>query len=191
MRCRLNAMGVAAAIALLIPLDGFGQGQRLYKWVDEDGNVHYSDRIEGQVDNRAPQRINAAGIQLGQQHSALPRSRQEERQREDERRQARADAALLATYRSEIELLRAHDETRANLEGSIRTAEANVNQLQRALSDRQGRQDSAARVDQLQRELATERRRLEQLLERRFELHERQNAEVNRYRELTIENEDG
>lgn len=180
---------VATALAM-VPLLAVGQGQRLYKWVDEDGNVHYSDRVEGSVDSRQPERINASGIRVGQQHSALPRTREEERRREAERRQAHSDAVLLATYGSELELLRAHDETRANLEGSIRTAENNVRELERAMAARSSRPDAPEAL-RIQRQLDEERRRVELLHTRRFELHERQNAEVTRYRELAVTNEDG
>ncbi len=190
MRRNPPASLLAVAALIMLPLTAFGQGQRLYKWVDEQGNVHYSDRVEGSVDDRRPERINAAGIRVGQQHSALPRTREEERRLEEARRRAHADAVLLATYRSEIELLRAHDESRANLENSIRTAEGNVRELQRALSVRAGN-PQAPETLRIQRQLDEEQRRVEQLHSRRFELHERQNAEVLRYRELAVTNEDG
>lgn len=164
------------------------QGPRLYKWVDEDGNVHYSDRVEGTIASRGVERLSASGIRIGNPHSALPRNRDEARQHEQDRRLAQQDTMLMTSYASEIELLRAHDESRAQIEASIRTAQGNVERLLRAIDVREAGNrpgGSDPELNSLRDQLASEQERIGELRERRFELHERQNHEVARFRELS------
>jgi hypothetical protein len=168
-----------------------GQGQRLYKWVDEDGNVHYSDRVEAATASRGPERINSHGIRLGAAHSATPTNAEERRRFEQAKRSSQQDTMLLTTYRSELELLRAHDQSRAAVEGILRTAEGNVERLRRQIAERENQGiggPARSDVNALRDQLAVELERVEQLRTRRYELFERQNEEIARYRELTMRN---
>jgi hypothetical protein len=42
-----NTHFIAAAAALVLTLGGTAVAENIYKWVDEDGNVHYEDRPSG------------------------------------------------------------------------------------------------------------------------------------------------
>lgn len=179
----------AGLLLSITTLSAAAQSPRLYKWVDEQGNVHYSDRNEAAGAVGTAQRINAHGMRIGSAHSALPQTPEEHRQYEQARRLAQHDTMLLSTYGSELDLLRAHDESRTNLEGTIKTAEGNIVRLQREIADRQSRSGHyAEELRHLEVQVAAERERLSQLLTRRLQLHERQNEEVARYRELTTRN---
>lgn len=182
----LVCLGIAAVNA------SYAQGARLYKWVDEHGNVHYSDRVEGASAQHGPQTINSHGIEIttGNQN-ARPRSADDRRQEREARRNAQLDTMLLANYRSEIELLRAHDESRASIEAGLRTLEEGLTRIRRQLAERELRHDVAANdvgVASLKQQLMDGESDLERLRARRFELHERQNKEVARFRELTMSN---
>jgi len=179
-------------IALLTAGMAVAQGSKLFKWVDEHGNVHYSDRMEASAATAKIQRINASGIQVGTPHSALPTNKDEARQHEEARRLAQLDMMLLSSYRSELELLRSHDESREPIENGLRAAESNIARLRQELVIRQsvapaasGGQPASPDVARLRDQIAAEEASLENLRARRFELYERQNFEVSRYRELT------
>lgn len=188
-----------ALLAFHLPLQAQAQtqapGKRLYKWVDEQGNIHYSDRLEGSAPSRNPERLSANGIRVGAQHSALPTNRAEAKQYEEARRQAQRDATLLTSYRSEIELLRAHDELRVPIEASLRAAQENIDRLRGEIRSREAvkgvPEQKAAEIVQLRQQLAEEELRLKELETKRFDLYERQNAEVARYRELVSAGRDG
>jgi len=113
-RTALPLLALASALVVCAG-SAEAQGQRLYKWVDDQGNVHYSDRVESTPPAAGVQRINAHRIALDTRHSALPRSAEEARLQAQARRVALRDASLLANYPDEIDLLRAHDEVRATL----------------------------------------------------------------------------
>jgi len=190
---RMSRPGRIAATAslclLVVSAFAHAQGPRLYKWVDEDGNVHYSDRVETSAPASSTiERLSANGIRIGTPHSALPTNRDEAREMEQARRVAQRDSMLLTTYSSEIQLLRAHDESRTLIEDTVRAAESNVQRLRRDLSDRIRTGSAQSERDALAEQLNVELERLEQVRQRRFELHERQDQEIARYRELTTRN---
>lgn len=197
----LSALLLTASTLLAhgLPLHAQGQtqtpGKRLYKWVDEQGNIHYSDRLEGAATSRNPERLSTNGIRVGAQHSALPTNREEAKQYEEARRRAQRDAMLLSSYPSEIELLRAHDELRVPIETSLRAAQENIERLRGEIRSREAvkgvPEQKAAEIQQLRRQLAEEELRLKELEAKRFDLYEQQNAEVARYRELVGAGRDG
>lgn len=191
-RTALPLLALAVVLlALSAPVQA--QSQRLYKWVDEQGNVHYSDRVESTPPAAGVQRINSHGIALDTRHSALPRNAEEARLQAHARRLALRDASLLANYPDEIDLLRAHDEVRATLEGALASTRTNIERLQAEIAQRQGQvaPDGSTRGDavleSLRSQLESEQRALEALRARRFEMHERQNEELDRYRALTAQ----
>lgn len=185
---------VAAIFVLSVALSwgsADAQNPRLYKWVDEHGNVHYSDRMEATASSGDVQRLSASGIRIGTPHSALPRNEDEKRHQQEARRLAQLDTLLLSTYRTELDLLRAHDESRAPIENGLRTAEKNIARLQQELASRHVHHANGDEtpadplIDGLRLQIRNEQASLELLRKRRYELYERQNREVARYRELT------
>jgi len=181
----LVLLGVASVNA------SHAQGARLYKWVDEHGNVHYSDRVEGASTQHGPQTLNANGVRIESNGDPRARSREELQQEREARRSAQLDTMLLANYNNEVELLRAHDESRASIEAGIRTLEESLRRIRRQLAERELRHDVAANdanVARLKQQLIEEEANLERMRARRFELYERQNHEVARFRELTMNN---
>lgn len=183
---------VISSLVLLTAGSAVAQASKLFKWVDEHGNVHYSDRMEASAATAKVQRINASGVQVGNPHSALPTSKEEIRQHEEARRLAQLDMMLLSSYRSELELLRSHDESREPIENGLRAAESNIARLRQELVIRQSALPATpegaaptADIQRLRDQIGAEEASLEKLRARRFELYERQNFEVSRYRELT------
>lgn len=95
---------------------------RMYKWVDEQGRVHYSDRLPPAAVERSREEFDAQGNRVEQVERAKTRAEREAEQRAAEARrqteaeaarkaavQARADAILLELHNSEADILRARD----------------------------------------------------------------------------------
>jgi hypothetical protein len=67
----LNAgryIALLALAALALPLAGYAQkqdGPKLYRWVDENGNVQYGDRIPPKYANRDRNVLNSQGVRVG------------------------------------------------------------------------------------------------------------------------------
>ncbi|MBT8085650.1 MAG: DUF4124 domain-containing protein [Woeseia sp.] len=112
--------------------------QRLYRWVDKNGVVHYGDSVPAEYAEVEKQVLNDAGVTvevLRGKRTAEERA-EEERQRKlamERELQRRADQALLATYLSvdEIEL---HRNRRVELfQAQARVTELYLRNLQRRL----------------------------------------------------------
>ena len=132
------AMAVAAALALAAAP---AHAQQLYKWTDEKGNVHYTDK--------APE--SRGGVVLDKQGrpvrtiEAPPtpeqvRAREAEAERQksmakDLESTARRDRALLASYTTEAEIDLAKARASATFETQIQSAQAYMSQLTRRKQD--------------------------------------------------------
>lgn len=155
---RRRGAAVAWALALgLLAAPAAGGTSELYRWTDEDGNVHYSDSLPA---NRAPdardvydragrhlERVDAA---LSEQERALQRERQrQERETEALRRQraqeqARYDRMLRRTYTSLAAVHEARDARLENLESSISLAR---NRMERYREELDRLREDAAREE--------------------------------------------
>lgn len=101
--------------ALLLALGaGTADAQKMYKWVDKNGQVHYGDKIPPEYANQDREILNKQGMSVGREEGAeTPEEARAREAREAEARaaqaQAQRDRMLLQTYQSveEIELLRA------------------------------------------------------------------------------------
>lgn len=112
--------------------------QKLYRWVDEDGTVHYGDSIPAKYADVEKQVLNDAGVTVG-----VLRGKKTEEELAEERRQLeleqerelqrRADKALLATYLS-IDEIEMHRDRRIELfQAQARVTELYLRNLQRRL----------------------------------------------------------
>lgn len=187
---RLLTCVLLLGLGIALTDGALAQGNRLYKWVDENGNVHYSDRLESSAVQHHPRAINSYGMEIaGAEENRRPLTPEERRRQQEERRNQQLDTMLLANYSNELELLRAHDETRAAIESSLRAMEENVARLRRDLAQRELRSGAPPDdpvVNRLKQQLQQGEADLERMRTRRFELYEQQNREVARFRELTM-----
>jgi hypothetical protein len=90
------------------------EAQKLYRWVDKNGQVHYGDKIPPEYANQDRDVLNKSGVKVGTEQAAgtpeAIKAREEaERAQAAAAEQARRDRMLLQTYQNpaEIELLRA------------------------------------------------------------------------------------
>jgi hypothetical protein len=118
-----------------------GSGSVTYRWVDENGVVHYGDRLPPQYAKKESAILNKQGVEVG--HNDAQKSAEqvaeEQRRAEAQLRQKQHDAFLLTTYTSvkDIEALR--DERLDQIGGQRRAAEQYMEGLHARLTNLQTR----------------------------------------------------
>jgi hypothetical protein len=133
----LRAVGLAAALLVA----GLGSATAAtYKWVDENGVVHYSDRVPPEAVNRGNVELNKQGVPVRKTDPALTAEQRRAKAAEDERRQQlekqqadaeRRDRALLASYTSESEIDLSRHRALATIEAVLASAQGYQEQLTR------------------------------------------------------------
>ena len=110
----------------------------LYKWVDEHGEVHYSDKVPPEAVNKGNVELNKQAVPIKKTEPALTpeqlkaRAADEERQRALAKQQeevARRDRALLASYTSENEIDLARSRAMQTIDNVLQSAQAYSAQL--------------------------------------------------------------
>jgi hypothetical protein len=128
----------AATLVLLAQAALGAQDQKLYRWVDKDGNVHYGDSIPAEYAEVDKQVVNAHGVTVGimrgkksdEELAAEKRAADLRAERELRRRQ---DQALLATYLSIDEIVMHRDRRVELFQAQARVTELYLRNLQRRL----------------------------------------------------------
>jgi hypothetical protein len=124
-----------------------GNEQRVYKWTDDEGNVHYSDSIPAEYAERPKEVLNDHGVTVGELEGKKTAEQLEQERIENDRRvaqelQRRADQALLATYLSVDEIIMHRDRRVELFQAQSRVTELYLRNLDRRL---QGLREEASR----------------------------------------------
>ncbi|MEJ1397702.1 MAG: DUF4124 domain-containing protein, partial [Candidatus Sedimenticola sp. (ex Thyasira tokunagai)] len=108
----------ALGTALLIACIGTADAGRLYRWVDDQGKVHYSDHVPTEHSRSARSQLDERGLEVKRTEAAksakeIAREKElkklrEEQQRLIERQRAK-DQVLLRTFRTEDDILMARN----------------------------------------------------------------------------------
>jgi hypothetical protein len=128
----------AATLFLLAQAALGAQDQKLYRWVDKDGNVHYGDSVPAEYAEVDKQVVNEHGITVrvmrgkksDEELAAEKRADELRNERELRRRQ---DQALLATYLSIDEIVMHRDRRVELFQAQARVTELYLRNLQRRL----------------------------------------------------------
>lgn len=192
-------------LLVLVLLAGDAQAAT-YRWVDDQGRVHYGDTLPAQAPRKGSTELSKQGNVVRHREGWMtPEERrandalqaQKTRDEREAQDRARRDRALLATYTSEaeIDLMRDRNVEQEELairsiEGQLKPAHARVDQL-RAQAARVTATGRPLSVD-LQQNLAQAEAALARLndsiaLRRRIiqDLRARADADKSRFRELT------
>ncbi|NIA27189.1 MAG: DUF4124 domain-containing protein [Desulfobulbaceae bacterium] len=138
---RLNVFFIA--LCFLVPLASQAQETRTYRWVDDEGVVHFGDSIPPEFAEKPKQVLNEHGVTIQylegrktqEQIEAERVARDLEVQMELQRR---ADQALLATYVN-VEEITMHRDRRIELfQAQARVTELYLRNLHRRLDSLQG-----------------------------------------------------
>ena len=132
------------AVLIILPLAASASEntQKLYRWVDSDGIVHYGDSIPAEFTNLERHVVNNYGITIGVMRAKRTEEEIAEDKRQDDLRlardlQRRQDMALLATYLSVDEILLHRDRRVELFQAQSRVTELYVSNLKRRLDNLQ------------------------------------------------------
>jgi hypothetical protein len=114
--------------------------QKLYRWVDADGIVHYGDSIPPEYADIEREVVNEHGITVDVMHGKKTEEEIAEEKRQEELRvqrelQRRADIALLATYLSIDEIIMHRDRRVELFQAQARVTELYLRNLQKRLAE--------------------------------------------------------
>ena len=128
------------ALLVLLPLAASAteKGQKLYRWVDGDGVVHYGDSIPAEYTDLERHVVNNHGITVGIMRAKRTAEEIAEEKRQDDLRlardlQRRQDQALLATYLSVDEIVLHRDRRVELFQAQSRVTELYLSNLKRRL----------------------------------------------------------
>lgn len=184
---------------------------KLYRWVDENGKVHYSDQVPPEHARQGRDELNEQGITVDsvesapspeQMEAARAQARKEAEERKELEEQRRRDRLLLNSYTSVADIERAREKEIAAVQSTV--------DMTRAAQESQRRQIAKLvhRAAELERsgnpvpdELLADMERVRGKIQERTDYIEGKRAEqariyadfeqdLERYRELTEEEEE-
>jgi len=114
--------------------------QRMYRWVDSDGAVHYGDSVPAEYAELERQIVNDHGITVDVLRAKMTEEEIAEEQRQADLRmqrelERRQDQALLATYLTIDEILMHRDRRIELFEAQARVTELYLRNLERRMSE--------------------------------------------------------
>ncbi len=128
------------ALLVLLPLAASATetAQKLYRWVDSDGVVHYGDSIPAEYTDLERHVVNNHGITVDVMRAKRTAEEIAEEKRQDDLRlardlQRRQDQALLATYLSVDEIVLHRDRRVELFQAQARVTELYLSNLKRRL----------------------------------------------------------
>jgi hypothetical protein len=143
MRNRLAVVAVAAiAVSAAVVAQPQQKKEKLYRWVDEKGIVHYGDSVPPEYANRDRNILNEQGVRVGfeqgdlsdEERAAIAKQKEEaERQRAAKAEVARRDRMLLETYLSVGDIEDLRNRRLELLESQIKVTELYLNNLRKRL----------------------------------------------------------
>ncbi len=199
---------------LLLPailLSGNALGERLYKWVDADGQVHYSNRLPPEAARGERELLNEQGRTLKVYRAPLTAEEKLEQQRLEEldrkkrelaEKRAIHDRSLLATYSNTDGMYAAMEGKLAAVESLIKLTNSRINSLQNRLleltEDAASYERSGKQLpDRLQRQISTLRDQITQnkafVEDKKLEMEDirlQSETDIRRFKELTTSNPD-
>ncbi|MEX2126555.1 MAG: DUF4124 domain-containing protein [Woeseia sp.] len=130
---------LTAAMLFALPQAAAGaEDQKLYRWVDKEGNVHYGDSIPAEYAEVDKQVVNEHGVTLGilrgkKSDEEIAAEKHEEELRGERELRRRQDQALLATYLSIDEIVMHRDRRVELFQAQSRVTELYLRNLQKRL----------------------------------------------------------
>ena len=116
----------------------------MYKWTDDEGKVHYGDRVPPEYSKRERKAINYQGRTIKVYEAAKTPEEKAEAKRLEElearkeklaKKRAIHDRSLLATYASQEDMLMARDGKMSAVESLIQLTQSRISSMQKRLLD--------------------------------------------------------
>ncbi len=202
MKTVLTIACCALTITLLSPTAEAG---KLYRWVDEAGKVHYSDKVPNNAVEQARSQLNEHGVEVDRVDAALT---PEERAKEAELERLRAeqerlvakhkeeDRVLLRTFRSEDDIIMSMNGKLTSLDVIIQIDHSNAKRTKLKLSELQGIAANQERqgkkvADSLLKEIDGSRQQLQEIYQNilrreqdKKDIRKKSEADLKRFRTL-------
>ena len=150
LRVRLLAQSAVALFATAL-VAGAASAAGLYKWTDDQGEVHYSDKAPPEMPTKGAAMLDKQGRQVKKIDPPLSPEQVKAKAEEDERQralakarddQARKDKALMQSYTSENEIDLARKRALTTIDSQIKSAQAYSTDLSRRQTDIAKRKES-------------------------------------------------
>jgi len=131
---------VATASIILVPLaSAASEHQRLYRWVDDTGVVHYGDSVPPEYADAEKQILNSHGVRVGivrgkKTAEEIAEENRIAEVRRQENLQRRKDQALLATYLSVDEIIMHRDRRIELFQAQSRVTELYLRNMMRRMA---------------------------------------------------------
>jgi hypothetical protein len=178
---------------------------KLYKWVDDKGKTHYTDKLPPEQAQKSRSELNTKGVEINKvdraktpeeiaQEKELERLRKE-RERLIEKQKAE-DRVLLRTFRSEDDIIMAMEGKLTAIDVMIGITKSNINQAKLQLANMQSRAANEERIGKkpskkLLNDIANTRKQLKNnyasIINREKDkeaLKQKTEADLKRFREL-------
>lgn len=199
---RDTVRNTAFSLVLMAACAGTAQAQ-MYRWVDGNGRVHYSDTLPQTYQKSGAAEMNKQGMVVRRTQSEAERMAEIARQAEQlkierqQAEQARLDRALMATYTSEAEIDLARNRALEHHKLAIRGAEtrakavdANLDELRARISaiEKSGRPvspDLQSQLAQTRKESLDLKRTILNNEDAMSQVREKYEADKQRFRQLS------
>jgi hypothetical protein len=187
-------------------LGGEALAERVYKWVDENGEIQYGDRVPPRYASKERRVIDDQGRTIKVYEAAkTPEQKAEaealaKRQAEQKKlaeQQAVRDHSLLATYSSAEDMMQAHDSKIASMETLVQLTNSRIHSMQKRLGEltgdaaefeRSGKTLPEGLVNQMkniQEQIQQNEAFAKQKEKEKNQLAQKFDEDLKRYRELT------
>ncbi len=198
-------------VALTLTSWDFGAqaaGKHLYRWIDDQGNVHYSDQIPADQARPAKSILNERGMTVDQIEAAKTAQQiaeekrkqraQQERQRQ-EAEQLAYDHMLLNTFHSEADIVHARDSRILAVENLIQVSQKTIAHLQQrqhelvkqaAQAERSGRvvpKEVSNEIQQVRGQIRDANRYIEEKRGEQAEIRKQYEQDIQRWRTIKAE----
>jgi hypothetical protein len=188
-------------------LGGKALAEHIFKWVDENGEIQYGDRVPPQYATKERSLIDDQGRTVKvydaaktpeQRAEAKALAKQQAEQKKLSEQQAVRDHSLLATYSSEEDMLQTRDGKIASVETLIQLTNSRIESMQKRLGEltkdaaefeRSGKKLPEGLVSQMkniQEQIQQNEAFVDQKEKEKEQLSLKFDEDIKRYRELTI-----
>ncbi|WP_428609362.1 DUF4124 domain-containing protein [Sedimenticola sp.] len=150
---RLSNLIVATGLLLASQVEA----GKIYRWVDEEGNVHLSDKVPAEQVRNARTELSGSGrevekIQAAKTEEEIAKEKELEKLRAEQQRlieiQRAKDQVLLRTFRTEDDLLMARNGKLAAIDSNIHVIRGNIRRMKGHLAEMQQNAASMERQGQ-------------------------------------------
>jgi predicted SnoaL-like aldol condensation-catalyzing enzyme len=186
------------------------QAAKLYKWIDEEGNIRYSDRLTVEQARQRHQTLTPDGRVIETKERSLSDKERAEiaRQKEQERIEAEIqaekdhhDRVLMMTFTNEDEILEAQQERIDVIDSVIQLLKKNIESEQEKLKNLKQRADTqyinknkavpgglAQNIEYFSEKILNKQKQLELKIEEKSRIKQQYANDLIRYRELSGKN---